>query len=284
MPSRLLREGIIDSEAVNKLKPPEEVFYRRLMSVVDDFGRFDGRPSVLRSRLYPLKIDTVREADITCWIAACVKAGLIALYSHDGKPYILFGKLGSPRAKESKFPPPPPEIERSQLASVNTCAQMKTDVNTCAQTFSDVPGSGSGSGSGTNTGSGSGANSCPEPPEAASGQNAIVTAEVPLIEYPTVGKDSKPWPLLPSQVSEWQAAYPGVDVTAECRKALAWCNANPRKQKTFSGMPKFLNGWLTKAQNDSGRQLFSHGKPATRGQAELDFAARMAADAFGAPQ
>ena len=123
MPSRLLREGILDSEAVNRLAAPEEVFYRRLMSVVDDFGRFDGRPQVLRSRLYPLRIDAVREADITRWIAACEKAGLIALYHHDGKPYILFGKLGSPRNAKSKYP-----HHRLRLRSLLLNLQLKTIV------------------------------------------------------------------------------------------------------------------------------------------------------------
>lgn len=35
MPSRILREGILTSERVNALAPLEELFYRRLMSVVD---------------------------------------------------------------------------------------------------------------------------------------------------------------------------------------------------------------------------------------------------------
>jgi hypothetical protein len=168
MPSRLLREGIIDSEAVNAVSFPAEVFYRRLMSVVDDFGRFDGRPSVLRSRLYPLKVDTVREADISRWIAECVKAGLIALYavnragsprwiacekaglavSGDERPYILFPKLGSPRSKESRYPDPPISDNRS------ASAQMFTDENICTQTRADVPYSGSGSGSGASSGAG----------------------------------------------------------------------------------------------------------------------------------
>jgi hypothetical protein len=131
MPNRILREGILDSDAVNSLDAPSELFYRRLMSVVDDFGRFDGRPAILRSRLYPLKISDVREADISRWIAACVKAGLIALYDHNSKPYILFGKFGTPRAKESKYPQPPAELERRMA--------MHADENICAQTNASVP-------------------------------------------------------------------------------------------------------------------------------------------------
>lgn len=138
MPSRLLREAILDSEAVNALSVPAELFYRRLMSVVDDFGRFDARPSVLRSRCYPLRVASVREADISRWLAECETAGLIALYSSDGRQYLLFRKLGEPRAKTSKFPAPPAGLE-------NICAHMRADENICKQTRAYVPDSDSDS-------------------------------------------------------------------------------------------------------------------------------------------
>lgn len=138
MPTRLLREAILDSERVCSLTFPAEVFYRRLMSVVDDFGRFDGRFSVLRSRLYPLQVEKVREADIERWIAECEKAGLIVLYADAGKQYLLFKNLGEPRAKESKYPPPPAKSEYR--------AQTKTDANKREQTKASVPYSDSDSG------------------------------------------------------------------------------------------------------------------------------------------
>lgn len=150
MPARLLREGILDSDAVNQLTAPEEVFYRRLMSVVDDFGRFDGRVPVLRSRLYALQLSQVREADISRWIAACEKAGLIALYDVDCKPYILFHRLGQPRAESSKYPDPPTEIV-CWRASENGCAQMKTGA---PYSYSI-----------TNSDSGAGSGARPPPPE-----------------------------------------------------------------------------------------------------------------------
>lgn len=157
MPSRLLREGILESTAVNGLSFPAEVFYRRLMSVVDDFGRFDGRPAVLRGRLYALKLDTVREADISRWIAECEKAGLIALYTVQQKPYLLFLKLGPARAKQSKFPAPPAQAEDTpdQSASVNAGEHLHADVNGCAQVKSDVPYSGSYSDSSSDSDTGS---------------------------------------------------------------------------------------------------------------------------------
>jgi hypothetical protein len=56
--------------------------------------------------------------------------------------------------------------------------------------------------------------------------------------------------LTQEQLDAWEPLYPGVDIIAECGKALAWLEANGRK--TARGMPKFLVGWLNRA-NDKPR-------------------------------
>jgi hypothetical protein len=124
VPSRLLREGILTSDRVNQLDAAEEVFYRRLMSKVDDFGLHDARPSILRSFLYPLRSDRVREADISRWIAACEKAGLIALYAHDGKPFLQMLDTEWQTRSEPKCPLPP--WGKDQRPSVNDRKQPET--------------------------------------------------------------------------------------------------------------------------------------------------------------
>jgi hypothetical protein len=121
MPNRIVREGILDSERVNKLSWSGEVFYRRLMSVVDDFGRFDGRAELLRSKLFPLRIDKVSVADVEKWLTECVGAGLVSLYCVNQKPYLELLDFGqSIRIMKSKFPPP--EI---------ICTQMQADEIIC---------------------------------------------------------------------------------------------------------------------------------------------------------
>lgn len=118
MPTRLLREGILTSERIELLDAPAEVFYRRLMSKVDDHGLYDARPSILRSSLYPLRVDRVREADISRWMAACQKAGVIALYQHDGKPYLQMLDTKWQTRSKAKYP----------LPDENSCLQQKTPV------------------------------------------------------------------------------------------------------------------------------------------------------------
>ena len=105
MPNRILREGIITSEPVNSLSWAEEVFYRRLHSVVDDFARYFAKPELLRAACYPLKLDKVGNPDIVKWLEATQKAGLIRVYTIDNKEYLqVLNFRQKERAKQSKFP------------------------------------------------------------------------------------------------------------------------------------------------------------------------------------
>lgn len=107
MPNRILRDGILASESVATLSWAEEVFYRRLMSVVDDHGRFHSAPKLIRAACYPLLIDKVSDADIWKWLTACVEAALVSVYpALDGKRYIQIIKFGQQVRAKSKFPEP----------------------------------------------------------------------------------------------------------------------------------------------------------------------------------
>jgi hypothetical protein len=54
---------------------------------------------------------------------------------------------------------------------------------------------------------------------------------------------------LPALLPVWTRTYRGVDVLAEIAKAQAWELANPERQKTPRGRVRFLNGWLSRAQD-----------------------------------
>lgn len=97
----------MSSENVCSLDWPSEVLYRRLMSIVDDYGRHEANLQLLRSKCYPLQTDAVRVADISRWMAACQKAGLVVLYEVQGKQYIELRKFGQQQRSASKCPPPP---------------------------------------------------------------------------------------------------------------------------------------------------------------------------------
>lgn len=107
MATRILRDGILTSERVAKLGWAEEVFYRRLMSVADDHGRYYALPALLRAACYPLHLDKVSDADIGKWLTACVNAALVSVYpASDGKRYLQILDFGQRIQSKSKFPEP----------------------------------------------------------------------------------------------------------------------------------------------------------------------------------
>jgi hypothetical protein len=128
MPNRILRADILSSEAIASLKWDEEVFYRRVMSIVDDYGRHEGNPQLLRSKCYPLQTDQVRVADISRWLAACQKAGVILCYDVDGKQYIEVQKFGQKVRTDSKCPPPQTNASKCQQMSANDRLGVCADI------------------------------------------------------------------------------------------------------------------------------------------------------------
>lgn len=56
-----------------------------------------------------------------------------------------------------------------------------------------------------------------------------------------------------SDFNKWAVLYPAVDVMQELRKMVGWCDNNPRKRKTKSGIRRFINNWLAGEQDKGGR-------------------------------
>lgn len=150
MPNRILRDGINSSERIARLQWPEEVLYRRLMSVVDDYGRTDANPQLLRSRCYPLQTDRVRTADISRWLAACQQAGLILHYEVDGKWYLEIRDFGQKQRTDSKFPAPPEGA--ALLTNASKCPQMLANARLGEGVFGDEGVFGGGGGGGESPG------------------------------------------------------------------------------------------------------------------------------------
>ena len=126
MPNRSIREGILTSDKVDLLDAAAEVFYRRLISKVDDHGLFDGRASILRTALYPLRVDRVSEKHIEQWLAACASAGLILRYQVASKPYVQMLATRWQTRSDAKYPLPTDSNSEPMQTSANNCAQQLT--------------------------------------------------------------------------------------------------------------------------------------------------------------
>lgn len=140
MPTRLIREGILTSERVASLSWEAEVFYRRLLSLVDDYGLSDARPSVLRSALYPLQLEKMSECNVQRCLAACEMAGLILLFAKTGKSFLMVRDFGQSLRSAPKFPLPEGykaiQVGKSKYQLVTPdgdCSQLQAGDNSCLQ-------------------------------------------------------------------------------------------------------------------------------------------------------
>lgn len=71
-----------------------------------------------------------------------------------------------------------------------------------------------------------------------------------------------------SDLAEFQNLYPAVDVVQEFKSMRGWLLSNKSKRKTASGMAKFVNSWLAKAQNEEGNRAKNRptGNPTASGR------------------
>ena len=117
MPTRYLKPGVRDSESIEALSPNAEILYYRLIVTVDDFGRYDARPSMVKAACFPIR-ESMTASKVDALLKELSEHGLVVVYQVEGKPYIQLCKWDNvPRAKESKYP-----------ALENECMHMYADV------------------------------------------------------------------------------------------------------------------------------------------------------------
>lgn len=125
MPNRIIKESICSSQDIDDLKAEEEVFYYRLWVNCDDYGRFDARIPMLKSKLYPLR-ENMKSSDIKRYLATLESKRMVELYGVKGVVYgqvVAWENHQQIRAKRSKYPP--------KSESDSTCNQMISDDGIC---------------------------------------------------------------------------------------------------------------------------------------------------------
>ena len=229
MPNRILNEGICSSDTIDGLKWFEEVLFYRLLVNCDDYGRFDGRPAIIKNRLFPLK-DNLTIKAVSEALNALANSGLVVLYEFEGKPYLYlptWSKFQTIRAKKSKYPSPEDAVKTSE----NICKQMQANVPVIQSNSYSYSYSYSESNSENNS----------TEPQAPS-----------VLSFQLV--DGTEFEIFQSDIDEWQDAFPNVDIIQQLKAIKVWCKDNPQKRKTRRGARRFVTGWLDKEQNRGGNR------------------------------
>ena len=240
MPNRILKETICTSESISQLRPFEEITFYRLIVNCDDYGRFDGRVKILKSRLYPLENYT--EKQINDAINKLQSVGIVQVYNYNQMPYLQivnWSKHQNIRNKKSKYPEPDINCEQSNSIDSN-CEQL----NTSAPVIQSESESKYISESEYKRGA----------DKSAAAQEQVV---ISLIQ-----NDGNMYGVTDGQIARWTELYPAVDIMQELRRMCGWLEANPTRRKTSRGIPRFINTWLSKAQDKGGDKNYNNNSAA----------------------
>jgi hypothetical protein len=109
------------SDRWNAVSWKAQSFYIRLLTLVDDYGRYDARPAVLSAHAFPLTTGGVSTTELSQLAKELSDVGLAIFYtSSDKKPFVQLLNWHERPRSASKFP-----------EFANNCAQLFTSANNC---------------------------------------------------------------------------------------------------------------------------------------------------------
>ncbi len=247
MPNRILKESICSSETLDSLTPFEETVFYRLIVKADDFGRFDARPKILRSELFPLK-DRMPVKEMETALASLVRVGCVEVYYVNGKPYLEFvnwDRHQVKRAKYSKYPNRNNGDCDDVQAFECDCEQMQADVSEKRETRNEK----------RETRNEKRETRIEKREVCAEPHSVSAPAPAPDAFISMILNDGTYYDLPKTEVEHYKELFPAVNVEQEIRSAVAWAESNPKKRKTKSGAKAFFTKWLIREQNN-GRTTF----------------------------
>jgi hypothetical protein len=232
---RYIKPDFFSDEDLGRLPFQTRLTFAGLWCYADKAGRLEDRPEFLKAMIFPYDdVDMNHELDRLAEPKRRTRNPFIVRYEVDGIHLIqilTFNKHQKPHHTEKVSTlQEVPEIIMQQFLTV------KQPLNNRSLTG----GNGDGNGDGDGDGKGKGKIIAP----------SDFHRSEPETEELYVSRVKKEVPeSLDKNRELWAKAYPAVDLDQECSKALAWLISHPKNKKQM--INKFLNGWLTRAQENA---------------------------------
>lgn len=131
MPNRIIKESHCSSEKIASLSDFEFRLWVGLITQVDDAGRGDARPAIIKGRVFPFR-DRVTVKDVDASLHALAAKGCVSLYTVGGKPYFWFPSWAEhQRIRDCKPKFPGPEDADKDLQSAASCGELRQVAADC---------------------------------------------------------------------------------------------------------------------------------------------------------
>ena len=255
MPNRILQERICVSETIAELSAEEERFFYRLMVQCDDFGRFDGRASVIRAKCFALQLDRVADEHVAAWLARLVEVGLVITYVVEGRQFLrvtTWARYQQTRAKRSKYPNPETDMLASEINGYQMPAYVP--VSGIRETINEKRLTRSGGDARAPAPAPAPEGSCapPTPASLETGHDQILDVPAAVADFHAVlvgTQGYEPSPALFDQITE---RYGSLDLRQQALKIRSWLADPTRNRRQRSATAKFILGWFEREVSGDG--------------------------------
>ena len=254
-------KGLFEGQRLAACSDRAQSYWPRLYCASNGYARLELHYPSIVSRCFHYYRETPSEDAFFAVVVEFADNFLVIPYKVHGQYWVQFATEEKYLRRRKTFddeasPAPPPESLKTFVAGYAAWKEKKQafrnqgDAN-ISQMFpnyfgntSDAFPSGSGSGFGSGVGSGSGEKPfAPSVEKPRSMPDAMTVFDLPLI-------GGKEYGVPQTLYDEYVNAFPGISVMAELAKLRSWLLSNPTKMKTLRGMPRFMNTWLSKAQDN----------------------------------
>lgn len=123
MGNRMIKESICTSDKIAGLTDFEFRLWIGLITAVDDAGRGDARPAIIKGKVFPLR-DRVTVKDIEVALHGLAAKGCVSLYRVGGKPYFWLPTWAEHQRIDRAKPKYPAPEDRDDL---QPCAEVCGD-------------------------------------------------------------------------------------------------------------------------------------------------------------
>ena len=131
MPNRLIKDSFRTSDKIASLTDFEFRLWVSLIVSVDDAGRGDARPAIIKGNAFPLR-ERVTAKDINDALHGLAAKGCVSLYEVDGKPYFWFPTWAEhQRIRECKPKYPDPPKNSGFTPSAASCRKLRRIAASC---------------------------------------------------------------------------------------------------------------------------------------------------------
>ena len=133
MPNRLIKDSFRTSDKIASLTDFEFRLWVSLIVSVDDAGRGDARPAIIKGNAFPLR-ERVTAKDINDALHGLAVKGCVSLYEVDGKPYFWFPTWAEhQRIRECKPKYPDPPKNSGFTPSAEICGELPQVAADCGE-------------------------------------------------------------------------------------------------------------------------------------------------------